>query len=108
MKEFILWGLVLGMMGYGVWVTVASNIEENRKQREQAEKDKLIADLQRRAQENELVIARLTTQDSDEVAHLSAHVARLEQRIRVLERVVTDRGTVLAHEIDALRDEPVN
>ncbi|MCH4892929.1 MULTISPECIES: hypothetical protein [unclassified Sphingomonas] len=108
MKEFILWGLMILVIGGAAWSTIAGSIEENRKNREQAEKDKLIADLQRRAQESELVIARLTTQDSDEVAHLSAHIKRLEQRIRVLERVVTDRGTVLAHEIDALRDEAVS
>ena len=31
-------------------------------------------------------------------------VARLEERIRVLERIVTDRGSTLAAEIEALRD----
>ncbi|WP_066479962.1 MULTISPECIES: hypothetical protein [unclassified Sphingomonas] len=108
MKEFIVGALLIGLIVFMAWITIAANLEENRKKREQAEKDKLIADLQRRAQESELVIARLTTQDSDEVAHLSAHIKRLEQRIRVLERVVTDRGTVLAHEIDALRDEAVS
>ena len=32
-------------------------------------------------------------------------VERLEERVRVLERIVTDRGTSLAAEIEALRDE---
>jgi len=31
--------------------------------------------------------------------------ARLEERIRVLERIVTDRGADLASQIEALRDE---
>lgn len=30
-------------------------------------------------------------------------IAALEHRIRVLERIITDRGTSLAHEIEALR-----
>ena len=32
-------------------------------------------------------------------------VARLEQRIRVLERIVTDSGYTLASQIEALRDD---
>ncbi len=34
----------------------------------------------------------------------SADVARLEERVRVLERIVTDRRMDLAGEIEALRD----
>lgn len=30
----------------------------------------------------------------------------IEDRLRVLERLATDRGTLLADEIDALRDQP--
>lgn len=32
---------------------------------------------------------------------------RLEQRLAVLERIVTDRGIQTAEQIDALRDQPV-
>ena len=32
--------------------------------------------------------------------------ARLEERVRVLERIVTDRGSDLAAQIEALREEP--
>ena len=32
-------------------------------------------------------------------------VARLEERVRVLERIVTDRGSSLAAEIEALREK---
>ena len=49
--------------------------------------------------------------DADKVAEKAAQYAaqteRLEQRVRVLERIATDRGADLAHEIDMLRDEPV-
>ncbi|MEG8020036.1 hypothetical protein QP185_01890 [Sphingomonas aerolata] len=47
--------------------------------------------------------------DAQLVAEKSAQYAaqneRLEQRVRVLERIVTDRGIGLADEIDLLRDE---
>ncbi len=51
--------------------------------------------------------------DAQLVAEKSAQYAaqneRLEQRVRVLERIVTDRGISLADEIDLLRDErPLN
>ena len=35
----------------------------------------------------------------------NAKIAKLEERVRVLERLATDRGTTLADQIDALRDE---
>jgi hypothetical protein len=38
----------------------------------------------------------------------TAIVERLEARVRVLERIATDRGSALAGEIEALRDERVN
>jgi hypothetical protein len=49
--------------------------------------------------------ARLT---AEKAAQYAAHTERLEQRVRVLERIVTDRGTDLAHDIDRLRDAPLN
>ena len=36
----------------------------------------------------------------------SAAVERLEQRVRVLERIATERGHDVAHQIEALRDRP--
>lgn len=33
---------------------------------------------------------------------------RLEQRVRVLERIITDRGVDLSDEIERLRDTPLN
>jgi hypothetical protein len=49
--------------------------------------------------------ARLT---AERAAQYAAHTERLEQRLRVLERIVTDRGIVLADEIESLRDKPLN
>ena len=49
--------------------------------------------------------ARMT---AEKAAQYAAHTERLEQRVRVLERIVTDKGIVVADEIDRLRDEPLN
>lgn len=38
----------------------------------------------------------------------SARQERLEARVAVLERIVTDRGLGLADEIERLRDKPLN
>ncbi|MBX9882097.1 MAG: hypothetical protein K2X73_09000 [Sphingomonas sp.] len=38
----------------------------------------------------------------------SARQERLEARVAVLERIVTDRGMGLADEIERLRDKPLN
>jgi hypothetical protein len=45
---------------------------------------------------------------AEKSAQYAAHTERLEQRVRVLERIVTDKGIVVADEIDRLRDAPVN
>jgi hypothetical protein len=49
--------------------------------------------------------ARMT---AEKAAQYAAHTERLEQRVRVLERIVTDKGIVVAEEIERLRDEPLN
>jgi type II secretory pathway pseudopilin PulG len=48
------------------------------------------------------------TMAAEKAAQYAAQVERLEQRVRVLERIVTDRGLPLADEIERLRDEPLN
>lgn len=48
------------------------------------------------------------TQTAEKAAQYAAHSDRLEQRVRVLERIVTDKGIVVADEIEKLRDEPLN
>ena len=54
-------------------------------------------------------IAALTTQSAEKAAQYAAHTERLEQRVRVLERIVTDKGVGVADEIERLRDQrPIN
>jgi ABC-type phosphate transport system auxiliary subunit len=49
------------------------------------------------------------TMVAEKAAQYAAQTERLEQRVRVLERILTDRGHDLAHEIELLRDErPLN
>lgn len=47
-------------------------------------------------------------QAAEKAAQYAAHVERLEARVRVLERIATDRGSHLAAEIESLRDAPLN
>ncbi len=45
----------------------------------------------------------LNAQTAEKAAQYAAHTERLEQRVRVLERIVTDKGVALADEIESLR-----
>ncbi|MBX3561767.1 MAG: hypothetical protein KF780_08125 [Sphingomonas sp.] len=45
---------------------------------------------------------------ADKAAAQASHIERLEQRMRVLERIATDKGAHLAAEIEDLRDDRVN
>jgi hypothetical protein len=49
--------------------------------------------------------ARMT---AEKAAQYAAHNERLEQRVRVLERIVTDKGLEVSDEIERLRDRPLN
>jgi hypothetical protein len=51
-------------------------------------------------------IDAVTTQSAEKAAQYAAHTERLEQRMRVLERIVTDKGIDVADEIERLRDRP--
>lgn len=59
---------------------------------------------------------KLKEKQLDHAAHLAAdkavaqaaHIERLEQRMRVLERIATDKGNDLARQIEALDDQRVN
>jgi len=42
---------------------------------------------------------------SEEATQYASHTAELEERIKVLERIITDRGYDLATQIEALRHE---
>lgn len=50
-------------------------------------------------------IAATASQTAEQAAQYSSRVAELEQRVRVLERIVTDRGYDIATQIEALRDQ---
>ncbi len=41
---------------------------------------------------------------AEQAAQYASHVQKLEDRVRVLERIVTDRGYDIATQIEALRD----
>lgn len=56
--------------------------------------------------ERELEIT--SQQTAEKAAQYAAHTERLEQRVRVLERIATDKGVVVAEEIEQLRDKPLN
>ncbi|PTS72483.1 hypothetical protein DBR17_19615 [Sphingomonas sp. HMWF008] len=48
------------------------------------------------------------TMVAEKAAQYAAQTERLEQRVRVLERIITDRGVDLANEIESLRETPLN
>ena len=45
---------------------------------------------------------------AEKAAQYAAQTERLEQRVRVLERIIADRGVDLSDEIERLRDKPLN
>jgi hypothetical protein len=45
---------------------------------------------------------------AEKAAQYAAQTERLEQRVRVLERIATDKGADLSDEIEQLRDQPLN
>ncbi len=49
-----------------------------------------------------------SAQTAEKAAQYAAQTERLEQRVRVLERIVTDKGIVVADEIERLRDDRPN
>jgi hypothetical protein len=54
-------------------------------------------------------IEAVTRQSAEKAAQYASQTERLEQRVRVLERIVTDKGIDVADEIERLRDRrPVN
>jgi hypothetical protein len=49
-----------------------------------------------------------TKDTAERTAQYAAHTERLEQRVRVLERIVTDKGVDVSDAIESLRDAPLN
>ncbi len=56
----------------------------------------------------EAVTAVLATQTAEKAAQYATKVERLEQRMAVMERILTDRSATLGDEIERLRDAPIN
>ena len=53
------------------------------------------------------MIEKQSEMTAEKAAQYAAQTERLEARVRVLERIVTDEGSRLSHEIEALR-RPAN
>jgi len=49
-----------------------------------------------------------TRDTAERTAQYAAHTERLERRMRVLERIVTDKGIDISDEIERLRDDRMN
>lgn len=64
--------------------------------------------LKRWLKHKEAMAVALNAQTAEKAAQYAAQVERLEQRVRVLERIITDRSAVLGDEIERLRDAPLN
>ncbi|MBK6412794.1 hypothetical protein [Sphingopyxis sp.] len=54
------------------------------------------------------MIEKQSEMTAEKAAQYAAHTERLEARVRVLERIATDRGVDVAEEIEKLRDAPLN
>ncbi|MGH6787894.1 MAG: hypothetical protein ACREBO_13775 [Novosphingobium sp.] len=52
----------------------------------------------------EMQVSKTAEMTAEKAAQYSAHTAELEDRVRVLERIVTDKGYDVASQIEALRD----
>lgn len=50
----------------------------------------------------------LADKTAEKAAQYASHVERLEARMRVLERIATDKGVQLSDQIDDLRDEKLH
>ncbi len=53
-------------------------------------------------------MARIEPQGPQDSPETVAKIERLEQRVRVLERIITDKSSGLASEIENLRNAPLN
>jgi len=52
----------------------------------------------------EMQLGATAEQTAEKAAQYASHIQRLEDRVQVLERIVTDRGYDIATQIEALRD----
>ena len=61
--------------------------------------------LRHREKIEQMRLAAASSRDSGQAERQDPRIDELEDRVRVLERIVTDGGYDLAHKIEALRDE---
>lgn len=61
--------------------------------------------LKHREKIEQMRLAASGNRDSGDTARQDARIEELEDRVRILERIVTDGGYDLAQKIEALRDE---
>lgn len=64
----------------------------------------LFAGFKRWADLKEKELEMTSTLTAEKTAQYAAQTERLEERVRVLERIMTDRGIEVAAQIEALRD----
>jgi hypothetical protein len=50
----------------------------------------------------------MSQSNTEKAAQYAAQNERLEQRVQVLERIITDKSSTLASAIEDLRDKPLN
>lgn len=69
----------------------------------------IVGDMYRRHLKfKEKQLTLLSNETAEKAAQYAAHTERLEARVRVLERIATDRGVDVSDEIEKLRDAPLN
>jgi len=61
---------------------------------------------QRNLEFKEKQLTAISQETAEKSAQYAAHTKHLEQRVRVLERIVTDKGFDVSQQIEDLRDEP--
>lgn len=52
----------------------------------------------------EMQLKGATVESAEKAAQYATHIRELEERVRVLERIVTDKGYDVSAQIEALRD----
>ncbi|MBI1403859.1 MAG: hypothetical protein GC147_11670 [Porphyrobacter sp.] len=53
----------------------------------------------------EMQVGATAEHTAEKAAQYASHIQRLEDRVQVLERIITDRGYDIATQIEALRDQ---
>jgi hypothetical protein len=66
------------------------------------------ATFERWLKHKERIAKAQTHETAEKAAHYAAQVERLEQRVRILERIAVDKGTHIAAEIEELREDRPN